>query len=240
MRNDQRQLDQVRPLVLETHFLKDPPGSVLVSLGATRVLCTATVDERVPPHRLASGGGWLSAEYAMLPGSTRERRKRDREHVDGRSVEIQRLIGRSLRAAIDLDRIGPRTIWIDCDVLQADGSTRCAAITGGSVALVLALRQLARRGLVLPPEKLLRTQVAAVSVGIVDGEVAVDLCQDEDNRAEVDMNVVATASGQLIEIQGTAEGKAFPRDQAGQMIDRALAAIEALVVQQQRAIEISA
>jgi ribonuclease PH len=239
MRSDQRQVEQVRPLVLETNFLKDPPGSVLVSLGATRVLCTATVEERVPPHRLQSGGGWLSAEYAMLPGSTRERRRRDREHVDGRSVEIQRLIGRSLRAAIDLDRLGPRTIWIDCDVLQADGSTRCASITGASVALALAVRHLAKRGLVLPTEKLLRSHVAAVSVGIVGGEVLVDLCQEEDNRADVDMNVVATAGGQLIEIQGTAEGQAFPRDQAGLMIDRALAAIATLTAQQRRALEIT-
>ncbi|MBN2360217.1 MAG: ribonuclease PH [Deltaproteobacteria bacterium] len=240
MRSDQRQPDQVRPLVLETNWLKDPPGSVLVSLGATRVLCTATVEERVPPHRQAAGGGWLSAEYTMLPGSTRERRRRDREHVDGRTVEIQRLIGRSLRAAIDLDRIGPRTIWIDCDVLQADGSTRCAAIGGGSVALALALRHLARLGAMPPFDRLLRDQVAAVSVGIVDGEIVVDLCQEEDSRADVDMNVVATAGGRLIEIQGTAEGQAFPRDRAGQMIDRALAAIAVLTEQQRRVVEISA
>jgi ribonuclease PH len=239
MRFDQRQADELRPLIFESSYQKYPPGSVLVSFGDTRVICSVCVEERVPPHRAGSGGGWLTAEYAMLPGSTSDRKRRDGAKPDGRSVEIQRLIGRSLRAAVDLDRLGPRTLRIDCDVLQADGSTRCASITGASVAVALALRKLGQHGLVPRSPSPLRQHVAAVSVGLVDGEIVVDLCQREDNSADVDMNVVGTEGGDLIEVQGTAEGKPFDRAQATEMIDKALATIVAISAQQRRAVEIT-
>jgi len=240
MRVDQRQDDELRPLVFECGLQKYPAGSVLVSFGDTRVICAVSVEDRVPHHRLGSGSGWLTAEYAMLPGSTSDRKRRDGAKPDGRSVEIQRLIGRSLRAVVDLDRLGPRTLWIDCDVLQADGSTRCSSITGASVAIALALRRLAEMGVVPREPPVLRQHVAAVSVGVVDDTVVVDLCQREDNGADVDMNVVGTASGDLVEIQGTAEGRTFPRERAGEMIDKALAAIAEICDRQRRAVEITA
>ncbi len=240
MRIDERAADAIRPLIFETHVQKHPAGSVIASLGDTRVLCSVSVEEKVPPYRQASGGGWLTAEYAMLPGSTSSRKRRDVGKTDGRSVEIQRLIGRSLRGVVDLDRLGPRTLWIDCDVLQADGSTRCTSICAASVAISLALRRLATMGVVPREPSPLTEQVAAVSVGIFEGEVLVDLCQHEDNRADVDMNVVGTASGKLIEVQGTAEGAAFDRELASEMIGKALDAIAEICRRQQRIIEVSA
>lgn len=238
MRIDEREAGDVRPMVFEAGVQKYPAGSVLVSLGETRVLCSVSVEEKVPAHR--AGSGWLTAEYSMLPGSTSTRKKRDQVKPDGRSVEIQRLIGRSLRAVVDLDRLGPRTLWVDCDVLQADGSTRCASICGAGVALSLALRRLGDMGVVPRSPSPLREMVAAVSVGIVDGEVVVDLCQHEDNRAQVDMNVVATASGRIVEVQGTAEGAPFHRGHADEMLDRALQAIVVICRRQQRVLEVSA
>jgi ribonuclease PH len=239
MRSDERQHDEVRPLVFDVGVQKHPAGSVLVSLGETKVLCAVSVEDKVPPHRQGSGGGWLTAEYAMLPGSTSDRKKRDGAKPDGRSVEIQRLIGRSLRAVVDLERLGPRTLWVDCDVLQADGSTRCASICGAAVAVSAALRKLGSMGALPRSPSPLREMVAAVSVGIVDGEVIVDLCQHEDNRAQVDMNVVATASGRIVEVQGTAEGAPFHRGHADEMLDRALQAIVGICRRQQRVLEVS-
>lgn len=239
-RTDQRGVYDMRELVFETHFQRHPAGSVLVNWGDTRVLIAVSVEDKVPPHRQASGGGWLTAEYAMLPGSTDSRKKRDGIKQDGRSVEIQRLIGRSLRASVDMQRLGPRTLRIDCDVLDADGSTRCASITGATVALGLALRRLESMGLVTRSPAVLADPVAAVSVGIVDGEILLDLDQSEDNRAEVDMNIVATASGKLIEVQGTAEGAPFDRERVDIMIDKALEAIREISALQRRTWEVSA
>lgn len=237
MRIDGRDSNDLRPVSFEPGAIKHPAGSVLAGLGDTRVMCTVCVDDKVPPHRHESGGGWLTAEYAMLPGSTSSRKKREVGKRDGRSVEIQRLIGRSLRAVVQLDKLGPHTLWVDCDVLQADGSTRCTSICGASVALNLALSRLGAMGVLPGAASVLAEQVAAVSVGIVDGEILVDLCQAEDNRAEVDMNVVATAGGRIIEVQGTAEGAPFSRQQFDTMLDRALEAIATLCALQARVIE---
>lgn len=240
MRSDSREKNQLRPLVFETNFVKNPLSSTLVSLGQTKILCTVHVEDKVPGHRLESGGGWLTAEYAMLPGSTPDRKRREIGKRDGRSVEIQRLIGRSLRAVVNLDRLGQRSLWVDCDVLQADGSTRCTSICGASVALMLALRRLTDMGVIPKEPAIMAEPIAAVSVGIVDDEILVDLCYTEDSRADVDMNVVATASGKLIEIQGTAEGAPFPRERAAELIDAALGSIEEICAKQLRAVEISA
>jgi len=192
---------------LVTGFLPPAEGSVLIEMGSTRVICTATVQESVPPFLRGQGRGWVTAEYAMLPRSSAERIERERRGPGGRTHEIQRLVGRSLRAVVDLAALGERSILVDCDVLQADGGTRTAAITGGYVALALALERLRAAGTLrsLP----LTGSVAAVSVGVVDGRVLVDLAYDEDSRAEVDMNLVTTGGGRWIEVQGTAEGKPF-------------------------------
>ena len=199
--------------------------------GNTHVLCTVMVEEKVPAHRMASGGGWLTAEYAMMPGATAERQRRERPSVSGRTAEIQRLIGRSLRAVIDLDKTGPRTFWIDCDVLQADGGTRCASITGSYVAMALALRKVFpnRPITALPPP------VAAISVGIVQGELRVDLDYAEDSTAEVDLNYVLCPSG-IVEVQGTAEGRPFPRERLNAMLDAAEAACQSLFAAQRVAL----
>ena len=239
-RSHDRDAYTTRELIFETGFQRHPAGSVLVSWGDTRVLVAVSVEDKVPPFRVDSGLGWLTAEYAMLPGSTNTRKRRDGVKQDGRSVEIQRLIGRSLRAAVDMEKLGQRTLRIDCDVIDADGSTRCASITAGTVALGLALRRLGDMGLVPRLEQVMPAPVAAVSVGIVDGEVLVDLDQREDNRAEVDMNIVATHDGRLIEVQGTAEGAPFDRDRANIMIDKALASIQNIAELQRRAWEVSA
>jgi ribonuclease PH len=207
------------------------PGSVLVRWGETHVICSAAFEDRVPQHRLGTGGGWLSAEYGMLPGAGAQRVKRERPNVSGRTAEIQRLIGRSLRAVIDVDRIGVRTLWIDCDVIQADGGTRCAAITGSWLAARLAIEDLSRKGHV-PPQQPQR--VAAVSVGVVDGRVVTDLCYAEDSTAEVDLNFVATPKG-IVEIQGTAEGRPFGRHHLDTMLEHASAAVNQLFELQQAA-----
>ena len=213
-RADGRANDELRPISFEPGIQAGPAGSVLVSFGGTRVICAVNVEERVP--RWKSSGGWLTAEYAMLPGAGVERTRRDRNGPSGRAKEIERLIGRSLRAAVDLGSLGERTLTVDCDVLDADGGTRTAAITGGWVALQLAFRNLGVTGADV-------AQVMAVSVGIVDGEALLDLPYEEDVRAEVDANVVMTADGQIVEFQGTAEGAAFDRKQLDAMLDLAQA-----------------
>jgi ribonuclease PH len=227
----------MRPVEFTRRFVRHPAGSCLVSFGDTRVLCTASIEREVPPHRRGSGGGWLTAEYAMLPGSTSPRKRRDGIKQDGRSVEIQRLIGRSLRAAVDLDRLGEVTISIDCDVLQADGGTRTAAITGGWVALYDALTQLAKDQRKPGPEAYLLGQIAAVSVGIIDDAVHVDLDYAKDVRAEVDMNVVMRGS-EFIEVQGTGEHGTFSRFRLDEMLDGAAMGIDELFAAQRKALGI--
>lgn len=210
-RPDGRAPDDLRPVEIARHFIPHAEGSVLITLGQTRVVCTATVEERVPPWLRGGGSGWITAEYGMLPRSTHERTPRDPGRQGGRVQEIQRLIGRSLRSAVDLDRLGERMITVDCDVLQADGGTRTAAITGAFVALVDALAVLRRTGaLSWWP---LREFVAATSVGIVDDTLVLDLAFAEDSRARVDLNLVLTESGKLVEVQGTAEGRPFSRQE---------------------------
>lgn len=231
MRPDGRRFDQLRPLEIQTGFQKHAEGSALVKLGDTWVLCAASVERTVPPFLAGKGTGWLTAEYAMLPRSTHTRSKRD---PGGRGKEIQRLIGRSLRAAVDLSRLGERTITVDCDVLSADGGTRVASITGAWVALALAIRGLVARG-ELADESALRPPVAAVSVGIVGGEVVLDLPYVEDSKAEVDLNVVMTEGGHLVEVQGTAEHATFSRAQLDAMLDLAGKGIAELVTAQRRA-----
>lgn len=209
MRRDGRSPDKLRPIVVRRHFTAAAAGSVLIQAGRTTVLCTASIDESLPPWKAADANptGWVTAEYSMLPGSTAPRKKRERGQIDGRSQEIQRLIGRSLRAAVDMAVLGPRTITIDCDVLEADGGTRTASITGGFIALVDALDSI--RGKLPADRPLFVNSVAAISVGIIEGSVLVDLDYSEDVRAEVDLNVVMTGKGEFIEIQGTAEGRTF-------------------------------
>jgi ribonuclease PH len=236
MRKNGRGERDLRTIVLEPGVSKHAEGSCLARFGDTHVLCTASVDDKVPPHVYGTGAGWVTAEYGMLPRSTHERMQREaaRGKQGGRTLEIQRLVGRALRAAIDLRALGPRTVTLDCDVLQADGGTRTAAITGGWVALALATRSLvARRAIAADP---VRRKVAAVSVGIVDGTVRLDLDYEEDSTAEVDMNVVATGEGTLVEVQGTAEGKAFPRQDLDRMLDVALEGIGRLQAMQQSAL----
>ncbi|HZZ50528.1 MAG TPA: ribonuclease PH [Pseudonocardia sp.] len=223
-RSDGRADDELRPIQITRGFQQHPAGSVLISYGQTKVLCAASVTPGVPRWRKGSGLGWLTAEYAMLPSATHTRSDREsvRGRVGGRTHEISRLVGRSLRACIDLAAIGENTIAIDCDVLQADGGTRTAAITGAYVALADAVTWLGAAGQLNDP-KPLSCQITAVSVGVVDGRVRLDLPYDEDSRAEVDMNVVATDAGTLVEIQGTAEGATFPRSTLDKMLDLALA-----------------
>ena len=218
MRHDQRRPDQLRPLSFQRRFTRQAPGSVLVQSGETMVLCTCTVEESVPPFLVGRGKGWLTAEYAMLPGSTGSRKARDKGgKVDGRSVEIQRLIGRSLRAITDLTKLGERTLWLDCDVLEADGGTRTAAINGAFVALCLALNKHA--AVIGPPSNVVTDSVAAISVGIVDGEERLDLEYVEDRDADVDMNLVMTGSGRFVEVQGAGEEATFSADQLFRLIN---------------------
>jgi ribonuclease PH len=236
MRTNGRGPRDLRNVLLEPGVSKHAEGSCLARFGDTHVLCTASVDEKVPPHVYGTGAGWVTAEYGMLPRSTHERMAREaaRGKQGGRTLEIQRLIGRALRAAVDLRALGTRTITLDCDVIQADGGTRTAAITGGYVALALALRALQQRK-TLSRNPLVRS-VAAVSVGVVEGEVCVDLDYGEDSTAEVDMNVVATGDGALVEVQGTAEGKPFPRSDLDRMVDAAIEAIGRLKERQEQAL----
>jgi ribonuclease PH len=230
-RADGRRPDQLRPLDLRPDFLEQPHGSVLFAQGKTKVLCTASIQDGVPRWLYGKGRGWLTAEYSLLPASTGERTEREasRGKQGGRTVEIQRLIGRALRAVTDFEALGERTLWVDCDVLQADGGTRCAAISGAWVAAHLALD---RFGL----SRALSGSVAAVSVGIVDGETLLDLDYSEDSTAEVDMNVVVTGDGELVEVQATAEKTAFPRDALDEMLDLAEAGIAQIRDAQQGAL----
>src|SRR5256885_7263018 len=228
---DGRAADQLRPVILQRNWSMHPEGSVLVEFGDTRVMCTASVTEGVPRWRKGSGLGWLTAEYAMLPAATHERSDREsvKGRIGGRTQEISRLVGRSLRACIDLAALGENTIALDCDVLQADGGTRTAAITGAYVALADAVTYLGAAGRLSDPRPL-SCAIAAVSVGVVDGRVRVDLPYSEDSRAEVDMNVVATDTGTLVEIQGTGGGAPLPRPRLAKMLDAATAPCAQLVV----------
>jgi ribonuclease PH len=236
MRHDGRQPDQLRPVKITRRFTRTAPGSVLIQFGGTTVLCTASVDPKVPDWMAGKGRGWLTAEYNMLPGSTSPRKKRERDgKTDGRTTEIQRLIGRSLRAIIDLDAIGERTIAIDCDVLEADGGTRTASITGAYVALVDALAAIGN--LPDPTRKPLSASVAAISVGIVTGVPLLDLDYSEDVDAEVDMNVVMTGEGRFIEVQGTGEEATFSEDELHKLLALARRGVRELTELQRTALQ---
>ncbi|HVF51325.1 MAG TPA: ribonuclease PH [Pyrinomonadaceae bacterium] len=236
-RTDGRRADELRVVRIMPNFMPYAEGSALIEMGRTRVICTATLEERVPPFRRNTGQGWLTAEYAMLPRATAQRTQREtgRGGPSGRTHEIQRLIGRSLRAVTDLSALGERTLTLDCDVLQADGGTRTASITGAYVALVLACRQLVRSGKIarLP----IKGEVAAVSVGIVDATALLDLKYDEDSRAGVDMNVVGTGDSRFIEVQGTAEGEPFTQDEMDAMLSLAKTGLETIFTAQRAALE---
>lgn len=229
MRSNNRKHNECRPVTIERNFTKHAPGSVLISFGDTKVICTATIEDRVPPWLRDGGKGWVTAEYGMLPGAThtRVRREVSKGKVSGRTSEIQRLIGRSLRAAVNLEKLGERCINIDCDVIQADGGTRTASITGSIVALHDACQSLIRSGDLkeYPIEHL----IAAVSVGIVDGKVVTDLDYEEDSSADVDMNVVMSETGEFVEVQGTAEGSTFKADELSNMLSHAQDGINALI-----------
>jgi ribonuclease PH len=230
-RADGRAPGQLRPVSIELDVQKWTAASIILRQGDTHVLCSATIEDRIPPHLRGKGTGWVTAEYAMLPGATSDRSQREsvRGRLGGRTQEIQRLVGRALRGAVDTAALGERTVTIDCDVLQADGGTRCASITGGYVALAIALR---RAGL----ERAIGEPIAAVSVGIVDGTPLLDLEYTEDSRAEVDFNVVGTVAGTYMEVQGTAEGRPFAREQMDRLLDLADAGMRQLFAAQRDAI----
>jgi ribonuclease PH len=234
VRIDGRADDELRPVRFVTDFISYPEGSVLVEAGGTRVLCNVSVEEKVPGWRQASGGGWLTAEYMLLPRSTHTRIPRVAAASGARSQEIRRLIGRSLRAGVNLDSLGARTLIVDCDVLQADGGTRTVAITGGYVALALALWRLTEAGDLL--RDVLVTQVAAVSVGVVNGRPLLDLCYAEDSDAEADLNVAMTGDGRFVEVQGTAEASPFDRPTLNRLLDLAACGIEQLLQSQREAL----
>lgn len=236
-RIDGRSYDVLRPVTIETSVQRNPEGSVLYRCGGTTVLIAASVSEGVPDWMRDTGRGWLTAEYEMHPRANPERKRRDRQkgRIDGRSSEIQRLIGRALRAAVDFDKLGERMITVDCDVLDADGGTRTAAITGGMVALTIALDRLRATGLV--QKGVLREPIVAISVGLLEGRPMLDLCYTEDRDAEVDLNIVGTPSGGVVEVQGTAEGAPIAREKLDQMIDLALGALPALEAEQNRTLE---
>lgn len=237
IRNDQRGFENLRKVAITRNYIKYAEGSCLMELGNTKVVCTASVEEQVPPFLRDKGTGWITAEYGMLPRScvTRVPRESARGKINGRTHEIQRLVGRSLRAVADLQPLGERTIWLDCDVLQADGGTRTASITGSFVALADALNKLKKDGLFnrLP----IKDFVAATSVGIVEGECILDLTYEEDSKADVDMNVVMTGSGKLIEVQGTAEGEPFTEDEMQELMGLARKGVRELIQIQKKALE---
>lgn len=239
LRSDGRAADELRPITLERDFLRHPLASVLISCGYTRVVCAASVEDRVPPWMKAQKvpGGWITSEYGMLPASTGERMKRESSagKQGGRTMEIQRLIGRSMRAVADLNTLGEHTIHLDCDVIDADGGTRCAGITGAATALALAITSPYGQQNFLPFA--LKDMAAAVSVGIIDGEPRLDLCYEEDCRAEVDMNVVMTRSGKLIEVQGTAEHAPFDRKQLNELLDLAESGLKRIFALQQEILD---
>ena len=234
-RSDGREFKALRPVKITRNYLKHAEGSVLIQIGDTKVICTASVEERVPPFLRNTGKGWVTAEYSMLPRSTNTRTPRDKGGGGGRTFEIQRLIGRSLRSVTNLNAFGERTIWIDCDVIQADGGTRTASITGAYVALVDAFRKMLRNGKIenVP----VKDSVAAISVGKVEGEVLLDLNYEEDSKAEVDMNVVMTGGGKFVEIQGTAEGGVFTKKETDELMRVAQNGIRALTRIQKKSLE---
>lgn len=234
-RPDGRGVNELRPITIEKDYLKYAEGSVLIKAGNTHVLCSATIEERVPPFLKGSGRGWITAEYSMLPRSTQTRIPREsKKGIKGRTHEIQRLIGRSLRAVVDIDSLGERTITIDCDVIQADGGTRTTSITGAYIALSDAISKLVKSGAL--EKNPIMDSVAATSVGIVKGSQLLDLCYEEDSQADVDMNVVMTESGKIIEVQGTAEAAPFSRGELDKLIDMAEIAVKELCVLQQKAL----
>lgn len=235
MRPDGRPADQLRDLRITPDFLMYPEGSVLIELGATRVICTASIDEGVPSFLKGRGRGWITAEYSMIPRATHIRTPREISGLRGRTQEIRRLIGRSLRAMVDMGSLGERTFIVDCDVIQADGGTRTASITGGCVALALSLDKLIKGGL-LPPG-VLKQLVAAVSVGVVDGHACLDLSYEEDSQAEVDLNVVMTDRGEYVEVQGTAEGDPFSRSSMDGLLDLAEEGIKELLKSQREVLD---
>ena len=230
MRIDNRKADELRRIKITKNYLTTAEGSILIEIGDTRVLCAATVNESVPPFLKGKGTGWVTAEYAMLPRSSGQRIGRERKGVGGRTHEIQRLIGRSLRSVVDMKALGERSVLIDCDVIQADGGTRTASITGAYIALVNALRHIKKQGLIetMP----VKDYLAAVSVGIVNGKPALDLCYEEDSKAEVDMNLVMTGDGRIVEIQGTAEGEPFSRVDLARLLALGEKGIKALIKKQ--------
>ncbi len=234
--SEPRRPSGLRPVKITRHFLRDPEGSVLFEMGGTRVICTATVEDKVPAWRKGSGEGWITAEYALLPRATRQRKARESRvgRPDSRSLEISRMIGRALRGVVDLKALGEWTIILDCDVIQADGGTRTACITGGFIALYDALQFLRQNQML--EQWPLREFLAAVSVGIVDEEIVVDLDYELDSRAAVDLNVAMTESGRIVEIQGTAEGRPFTREELNSMLDKAWVAIQDLIHLQKEAL----
>jgi ribonuclease PH len=236
MRSGGRQPDELRPLVFRRRYTRQAPGSVLVRMGRTTVLCTCTIELAVPQFLIGTGKGWLTAEYSMLPGSTNTRKPRDRGgKIDGRTVEIQRLIGRSLRAVVDLEKLGERTLWFDCDVLEADGGTRTASINGAFVALIDALT--ARKQLFpFPTAAVIRDSIAAVSVGLLGDSAMLDLDYAEDKDADVDLNLVMTGGGQYVEVQGTGEEATFSRSQLDRLLKLGKVGIDAITLQQRQAL----
>lgn len=236
-RFDGRTTDQLRPIKITRGYTQIPEGSVLIEVGMTRVLCTATVEEKVPPFQKGTGLGWVTAEYAMLPRATQTRTQREasKGKLTGRTMEIQRLIGRALRSVVDLKKLGERTIWIDCDVLQADGGTRTASISGAYVALVDAIKYLQDKGTL--KESPIQDTLAAVSVGKVEGVPVLDLAYEEDSKAEVDMNIVMTGAGKFVEIQGTAEEIPFDRVELDQFLGLAEKGIRELMGEQNAALK---
>jgi ribonuclease PH len=235
VRRDGRRPDELRDLTFRRRYTRQAPGSVLVRMGRTTVLCTCTVEEAVPPFLVGKGSGWLTAEYGMLPGSTNTRKARDRGgKVDGRTVEIQRLIGRSLRAVVDLEKLGERTLWIDCDVLEADGGTRTASINGAFVAVADALA--AWKRVLGPPAAIVKSSVAAVSIGVFGGAEMLDLDYGEDRDAEVDLNLVMTGAGRYVEVQGAGEEATFSREQLDRLLDLGGKGIAAVTARQRQAL----
>jgi len=227
MRKDGRQYDKIRPIKITRNYIKHAEGSVLISAGDTRIICSASIEEKAPPHLRNTGTGWVTAEYSMLPRATNRRNVRDRISTSGRIYEIQRLIGRSLRSIIDLDLIGERTIIVDCDVIQADGGTRTLSITGGFIALVEALHKLKRSKIIQRYN--IQDYLAAASVGIVDGKPMLDLAYEEDFRASFDMNVVMTSKGKIVEVQGTAEGEPLTGKELNNLIALAKKGIDDII-----------
>jgi ribonuclease PH len=233
-RIDNRDKDQLREIKITRNYISNADGSVFIEMGKTRIICTAIVEDKVPKFLSGKSSGWITAEYDMIPGSAPQRivRAQTMGRINGRTHEIQRLIGRSLRAVVDLNKIGERTIWIDCDVIEADGGTRTASITGSFIALFDCMRSMIDKKVIdsMPIESFL----AAISVGIVDNDILVDLCFEEDSRAQVDMNVVMSSKGELIEVQSTAEGAPFTRDDFNTMLDKAADAISEIIEVQKK------